>query len=248
LFDVTTQTCELHNLVVPSSVFIERFSISIPEGQAGPLCCAETVVIPDLEFTILITYPLTRSVEVPVKVSKRLTLKELLSLIQSIYEVIYEQDEKTSTPIQLTYETDCKECLEKSAYDIISSLEQKESNQLEGDCSICFNSLTEEKQICLPCNHVFHEHCILYWIKHGNGESCPFCRRHFIQCENCNNTKRIEVTNSFNVVPPHLRTSTIQRNELDGTFGIKGIDFEFIQIFDLWYNKHTKLLQVFAGV
>ena len=52
---------------------------------------------------------------------------------------------------------------------------------LENDCAVCkeqFDSKAEDASeqivITLPCKHVFHEGCILPWLKSSG--TCPVCR------------------------------------------------------------------------
>lgn len=46
------------------------------------------------------------------------------------------------------------------------------------ECCICLESYNVGETICAPitteCNHVFHEGCILQWVK--NHDKCPLCR------------------------------------------------------------------------
>jgi hypothetical protein len=46
------------------------------------------------------------------------------------------------------------------------------------ECCICLECYTPGETICVPvtneCNHVFHQECILEWLK--NHDKCPLCR------------------------------------------------------------------------
>jgi hypothetical protein len=43
-------------------------------------------------------------------------------------------------------------------------------------CSICIEPILKNNTIILKCNHIFHDHCILSWLKEHY--SCPICREH----------------------------------------------------------------------
>lgn len=49
----------------------------------------------------------------------------------------------------------------------------------EGDCSVCLEAFTPERQVkCLPeCKHKFHEECLRAW--YARGDTCPVCRSRF---------------------------------------------------------------------
>ena len=50
----------------------------------------------------------------------------------------------------------------------------EESNQEE--CTICIEPYLEGDHIrMLPCSHVFHESCIIEWLRRSR--TCPICRR-----------------------------------------------------------------------
>lgn len=73
----------------------------------------------------------------------------------------------------------------------IERLRKYEDEELEGfnveewgDCSVCLNELIlcggddgdgEERVSRMPCGHVYHESCILTWLKKRN--CCPLCRK-----------------------------------------------------------------------
>ena len=44
------------------------------------------------------------------------------------------------------------------------------------ECSICLEEIEDEedKYITL-CNHIFHQSCLIKWIK--DNQNCPICRR-----------------------------------------------------------------------
>ena len=43
----------------------------------------------------------------------------------------------------------------------------------DADCSICLEPKTNWM---LPCEHMFHERCMLTWVRVGDGKTCPICR------------------------------------------------------------------------
>jgi hypothetical protein len=45
------------------------------------------------------------------------------------------------------------------------------------DCSICFEPLTEDVRIALPCGHRFHKDCIVNWLSRSQGK-CSLCRKY----------------------------------------------------------------------
>ncbi|KAF8326397.1 uncharacterized protein EI90DRAFT_1950293 [Cantharellus anzutake] len=49
------------------------------------------------------------------------------------------------------------------------------SNLLENECAICKDSFeVQQETISLPCKHIFHDECILPWIRQSG--TCPVCR------------------------------------------------------------------------
>ncbi len=45
------------------------------------------------------------------------------------------------------------------------------------ECSICFERLHSQPTVILPCDHLFHEDCIIKWAQRS--PTCPHCRAEF---------------------------------------------------------------------
>ena len=60
-------------------------------------------------------------------------------------------------------------------HDNISFLTIHPGSLLQKDCAVCKDDFEiSQETIELPCKHVFHEECILPWIKQSG--TCPVCR------------------------------------------------------------------------
>ncbi|GMT32449.1 hypothetical protein PFISCL1PPCAC_23746, partial [Pristionchus fissidentatus] len=62
--------------------------------------------------------------------------------------------------------------------DALPRITVEESKKENEPCPICMALFGEEKDarlIEMPCKHIFHEKCILTWLKQMN--SCPSCRQ-----------------------------------------------------------------------
>lgn len=81
-----------------------------------------------------------------------------------------------------------------------SSEKEKETDEDGKNCAICLEEF-EPRQIVMltPCNHMFHEECIVPWVKsHGQ---CPVCR--FAICDRIKNRTPLALnTNNINVNDP----------------------------------------------
>lgn len=61
---------------------------------------------------------------------------------------------------------DIKKCL-------FSELDEKTLN-INDNCSICFESMSEKIVSITICNHVYHDNCLDEWLL--NNKTCPLCR------------------------------------------------------------------------
>lgn len=62
--------------------------------------------------------------------------------------------------------------------EIVKNLKSRLVTCDDEKCAICLlpnESLNGQKYLQLPCNHEFHDTCILPWLEKTN--SCPMCRR-----------------------------------------------------------------------
>ena len=49
-----------------------------------------------------------------------------------------------------------------------------EQNEGRERCAICLEDFEIEEVLVTPCNHIFHEECIIPWVK--SHDQCPVCR------------------------------------------------------------------------
>ncbi|XP_028175954.1 E3 ubiquitin-protein ligase RNF181-like [Ostrinia furnacalis] len=59
--------------------------------------------------------------------------------------------------------------------EVVKNLPEKTIETSDESCTICLKTFfVGEKATTMPCNHQFHNKCILVWLNKTN--SCPFCR------------------------------------------------------------------------
>lgn len=61
---------------------------------------------------------------------------------------------------------------------LMNESKERDSSDDEKRCAICLEDFdTRQEVMVTPCNHMFHEDCIVPWVK-SNGQ-CPVCRYSF---------------------------------------------------------------------
>ena len=90
-------------------------------------------------------------------------------------------------------------------FDISNNLSQETTDtsddviDYENLCIICLNSIMNNN-ICLPCKHIYHIHCIVKWfnlqLTNNKTTSCPYCKQ---KCDFDKLIKTIISTNIINV-------------------------------------------------
>lgn len=158
-----------------------------------------------------------------------------------LYLYIYEEEERTSTPVIYHIKKKCQKCSEKKTYDYVTYTKDVPEDT---ECSICYTGYLENNKTGkLKCNHIFHQQCILKWLDVSS--TCPLCRSHVIQCDNCNGTGFIFYDYSGTVIPIEHRGDILNRNTTDGLFGIFGYDLDDLVMENIHYNRVEKLLSVY---
>lgn len=62
--------------------------------------------------------------------------------------------------------------------ELVKNLPSRLVTEKDEKCAICLlpnENLIDEKFVKLPCNHEFHDTCILPWL--GRTNTCPMCRQ-----------------------------------------------------------------------
>ena len=49
------------------------------------------------------------------------------------------------------------------------------TNEIREQCTICFNTITEENLCTTNCNHSYCKSCLDTWFNRGE-KTCPICR------------------------------------------------------------------------
>jgi hypothetical protein len=220
-----------------TSIHLSNFDITLPQGIHGILEDMDTVYITDTEITIHFRFPLTDFATFKISNKDGFTLRQLIYTIQKMYEIIYRQEEETSTTRDFEVSKDC-ECANKDIPSWIVSIPH-----LNEICSICHSDEEEQKESCmLGCRHQFHRKCIEEWTKIKT--TCPLCRRELNECGLCNNTRKIPFTIHGPYIPYEYRQQGEGRIHTDGMYGIYDHDYEDLYISGLYYAKHSKVLHV----
>ncbi|KAI9083096.1 hypothetical protein K1719_035000 [Acacia pycnantha] len=62
----------------------------------------------------------------------------------------------------------------------LKEMENKQKNEERKSCAVCLDDFVPKQEVMVtPCKHMFHEDCIMPWLK-SQGQ-CPICR--FVICE-----------------------------------------------------------------
>jgi len=208
-------------------------------GNSGILCNPDNIVIPDNSFTIHLHYPLSRIIEINISSeSIGFSLRELIKYIKSLYEFIYEEEERTATNRVYQLKKYCYSCSEKDISKYIDNYETKEG---DGECPICFCEYEPNIKVSkLRCDHIFHSNCIQKWFKSSG--TCPMCRNNVFDCKNCDGTGIINYEFTGVVIPLNERGINLNRNVTNGIFGIYDYDLDDLIIKSLFYDRIKKIL------
>ena len=235
--------CLKNNILEKTQVRISTFDINEPYDRDGILYNMDIKVIPDNFFKIFLYYPLSHLFEVLIETpaSNGFTLKELLQSIKKLYEFIYTEEERTSSPRNYRLKKLCVSCGNQNLSKYVNKVDNK--SLINENCCICYSDYEEDIQnepVILKCSHIFHDNCIKEWLKKSG--TCPICRSNIFECENCDGTGIIYYNYTGVVIPTQERGEMENRNQTFGVFGIHSHDLEDLCIKNLFYDKTRKQL------
>lgn len=238
--------CKYNNQIQTTTIRLSTFDINNPFGNIGPLCNADMKVIVDNEFKVSIYFPLSHVFEFIFSspLQNGFTLKDLIYSIKSLYEYIYEEEERTSIPQEYNLKKFCTSCGNK---DLTKILEPINETDIKDDCAICYSDYenTDDESdfpIKIKCGHIYHNNCLKKWTYKSG--TCPICRYNIFNCDKCDGNGIIFYTFTGVVIPLEERNMILNRNQTNGTFGIYAHDFEDLCIENMVYDRTKKRLYI----
>ena len=93
---------------------------------------------------------------------------------------------------------------DQATRDALNKME-KERDEDGKRCPICLDDFESGQEVMLtPCNHMFHEDCIMPWVK--SNSQCPVCRYAFSEQMR---ERASNLNNNNNIATNHLTTSEL---------------------------------------
>ena len=232
--------CEIYNKIGKTFVRFAYFNYDTSELNDNEILYdANKIVIPDKIFTLTVDYPLSYLFEIIVHTDNDgFTLKQLIVYIRTLYEYMYDEEERTSTPQIYNLKKYCSSCGNKELHKYIEN-----TNKNDGECSICFNNYDDDNDAGkLKCGHIFHNSCIKRWFTTSG--TCPICRSNVFECKNCDGNGIIYYQFTGTVIPIDQRGMFDHRNHTNGIFGIYNCDIEDLILDKMIYDRNKKKLYV----
>ena len=232
--------CEYYNIIEKTFIRFAYFNYDTSQLNDNEILYdADRIVIPDKVFTLTINYPLSYLFEIIVRTDNDgFTLKQLVAYIRTLYEYIYTEEERTSTPQLYNLKKYCSSCGNKDLQKYIENIQKN-----DGTCDICFTDYNEDDQAGkLKCGHIFHNACITRWFTTSG--TCPICRSNVFECKNCDGSGIIYYQFTGTVIPIEQRGIFTYRNHTNGIFGIYDCDIEDLILDKMVYDRIKKKLYI----
>ena len=234
------ERCSNYGKLYSTAIHLFSYDISRPRGVLGDLYAPDTVVIPDKEFTVHITYPLSVVSNIDVRSDSPITMRVLLQLIKDVYINIYHTEEQTTPITTFNLQKQCTNCTSIQPRDFLTPVDKPADTM----CGICYSEYTDADAVSkCPCNHEFHTMCLTAWMEHEDRvmKSCPMCRASICKCTSCGNTGIVHYEYVGRILPAELRENGY-RNATTGIYGISDIDLEELEIESMVYRRNTRTL------
>jgi len=232
--------CEIYNKIEKTFIRFAYFNCNTSQLNDNEILYGgDIIVIPDKVFTLTVDFPLSYFFEIIVRTNNNgFTLKQLISYIKTLYEYIYNEEERTSTPHIYNLKKFCASCGNKDFHKYIENIDKN-----NGECSICFNNYEDDNNIGkLKCGHIFHNSCIKKWFVTSG--TCPICRSNVFECENCDGNGIIYYQFTGTIIPIEQRGISSYRNQTNGIFGIYDHDIEDLILDKMVYDRKKKKLYI----
>lgn len=235
-YNVKSNLCHRCKSHEKSGIHLYSFDRNNPICENGSkVVDPDEIVIPDKTFSLMIHFPLSYMLSVEIHTSQMLTRKDLIYAIKSLYQFIYEEEERTATPQLFRLNRICSKCNLNTL-----SEHTEEVKEEKEECSVCYSNM-ESDSIKLRCSHVFHKMCISRWMK--TSPTCPICRSSIFVCSKCDGTGVVFYYFTGVVVPIEERDG-LDRNLSNGIFGIHSYDFESLILGDMFYDRINRILKI----
>ncbi len=237
--------CEKNGQEEDTCIYIESF-----DKNDHQIMNPDEIVIPDAEYNIEITYPLSNPAEFIFRSDGGFSRLDVINNIVGSYRQIYAGEEATSTDQTYYFNTKCDKCethiIEPTTYII------NENTDSADVCSICLEEFVVGfVSSKLVCGHIYHKNCIDKWF--GQNPTCPLCNKSCtdtIDCGKCSDGK-VKITFVGKVLPTDLRSELqgglLNRPKSNGAYGIWGHDIGDLVIERLTYDSAKKELEMFIG-
>lgn len=101
----------------------------------------------------------------------RLHKRKLIARAQNIVKILFGSFPKVTSIVN---------DIKSFAQAVATAMQATNYHNYFGECSICLEDVTDEKKpIITQCSHVYHEGCLMQWIRESPGKQCAICRTQF---------------------------------------------------------------------
>ena len=101
----------------------------------------------------------------------RLKKRSMIARVQQMVKILFGSQTKANSIL-----SDIRDF----ARAVAAAMESSKYRNYFGECTICLGDLTDENRpVITQCSHVYHEPCLIGWLRKNPDHSCPVCRTVF---------------------------------------------------------------------